>query len=171
MRSVTHSSRTPFGTITKAKDAATEKMHMAFKVTASLKRDYASRPRQAACNALQRRCTDRPGTAHSKDDIDTASVNFLASRKLRTTRTATGRLWKYASPTTRIETCHRSKNENAPAHAASQTASSHQRYWNIWVHRQMCQAVGSLKPSLGPDTRGPNQQPGSLPHWSRFATG
>ena len=32
----------PFGAITKAKDAATEKMHMAFKVTASLKRDYAS---------------------------------------------------------------------------------------------------------------------------------
>jgi hypothetical protein len=32
----------PFGAITKAKDAATEKMHMAFKVTASLKRDYAA---------------------------------------------------------------------------------------------------------------------------------
>ena len=32
----------PFSAITKAKDAATEKMHMAFKVTASLKRDYAS---------------------------------------------------------------------------------------------------------------------------------
>lgn len=32
----------PFGAITKAKDAATEKMHVAFKVTASLKRDYAT---------------------------------------------------------------------------------------------------------------------------------
>ena len=32
----------PFGAITKAKDAATEKMHTAFKVVASLKRDYAT---------------------------------------------------------------------------------------------------------------------------------
>ena len=32
----------PFGAITKAKDAATEKMHNAFKVVASLKRDYAT---------------------------------------------------------------------------------------------------------------------------------
>jgi len=32
----------PFGAIAKAKDTATEKMHMAFKVVASLKRDYAA---------------------------------------------------------------------------------------------------------------------------------
>ena len=56
----------PFGAVAKAKEAVDEKMHNAMKLTASLKRDYASRPRQAACNALQRRCTDRPGTAHPR---------------------------------------------------------------------------------------------------------